>query len=165
MCQTVTFSPYIALLTLRDGKHKVHYYVPFSCFKECTAIFTDAFTEDSLFTDRGCVSVSAEDIFITLRQSNPVTLSVQSAVQYIHSKHNNLFITHIMESQCLGFRLLTITHLHIIVLCSCDQFGQNRRRSYSYLVSFPHTHTALSQFALELSSVCQQVISIAFMLY
>jgi len=23
--QTVTFSPYIALLTLRDGKHKIHY--------------------------------------------------------------------------------------------------------------------------------------------
>jgi len=83
-------------------------------------VLTDAFTEHSSFTDRGCVRISAEDIFITLRQSNPVTLSVQSAAQYIHSKHNNLFITHIVESQCSGFRPLTITHFRIIVSGSCD---------------------------------------------
>ena len=128
-------------------------------------VLTDAFTEYSSFTDRGCVRISAEDIFITLRQSNPVTLSVQSAVRYIHSKHNNLFITHIVGSQCSGFRPLKITYFRIIVSGSCDQFGKNRMRPYSQVVSFPHPTNSSSQLALVSSSVCWQAISILFMLF
>jgi hypothetical protein len=65
-------------------------------FSNAQPVLTDAFTERSTFTDRRCVRINAEDIFMTLRQFNAVTLSVQPAIQYIHSKHDNL--SHISSS-------------------------------------------------------------------
>jgi len=59
-------------------------------FSNAQPVLTDAFTENSSFTDRRCVRISAEGIFMTLRHFNAITLSVQSAVQYIHSKPNYL---------------------------------------------------------------------------
>jgi hypothetical protein len=45
-------------------------YVPFSYIQNAQPVLTNAFTEHSTFTDRGCVRVSAQDICIPLKANS-----------------------------------------------------------------------------------------------